>query len=65
MRRTGDNSPEPPGGRAAERLRDFLEKRMPAEDAEAEVEKETNLKAAEKNQTATSKSKSSNKKHKK
>jgi len=38
MRRPGDNSPDPPGGRAAERLRDFLEKRMPVDQADAEVE---------------------------
>jgi len=25
MRRPGDNEPDPPGGRAAERLREFLE----------------------------------------
>jgi hypothetical protein len=29
VRRPGDNSPEPPGGRAAERLRTFEESRRP------------------------------------
>jgi len=29
MRRPGDSKPEPEGGRAAERLRDFLSKRLP------------------------------------
>ncbi len=28
MRRAGDNEPDPPGGRAAERLREFLEQHM-------------------------------------
>jgi hypothetical protein len=30
MKRPGDDSPEPPGGRAAERLREFLRERRPA-----------------------------------
>ncbi len=29
MRRPGDDGPEPEGGRAAERLREFLAKRLP------------------------------------
>jgi hypothetical protein len=28
-RRAGDEEPEPPGGRAAERLREFIEERYP------------------------------------
>ena len=28
-RRPGDNEPEPPGGRAAERLREFINQRFP------------------------------------
>src|SRR5512135_3657831 len=28
-RRPGDNTPEPPGGRAAERLREFIDQRFP------------------------------------
>jgi hypothetical protein len=36
-----------PGGRAADRLRDFLEKRLPPEEAEAELEKRTNIKPEE------------------
>lgn len=28
-RRPGDTEPEPPGGRAAERLREFIEQRFP------------------------------------
>jgi hypothetical protein len=28
-RRPGDKTPEPPGGRAAERLREFIEERFP------------------------------------
>lgn len=42
-KRRGDKTPEPPGGRAGERLRQFLDARMPhpepdqdAEDAEQE-----------------------------
>jgi len=31
MKRPGDEEPEPPGGRAAERLREFLRERLPAE----------------------------------
>jgi len=33
MRRPGDNEPEPPGGRAAERLREFLRQHMDESDA--------------------------------
>ncbi len=29
MKKPGDDTPDPPGGRAAERLREFLEKRLP------------------------------------
>lgn len=43
MRRPGDNEPEPEGGRAAERLREFLQKRLPAgaspEELNAEIAK--------------------------
>ena len=28
-RKPGDNTPEPPGGRAAERLREFIDQRFP------------------------------------
>jgi hypothetical protein len=39
MRRPGDNEPEPPGGRAAERLREFLRQHMGERDAkEQEIE---------------------------
>ncbi len=31
MRNPNDTNPDPPGGRAAERLREFLEKRAPSE----------------------------------
>jgi hypothetical protein len=44
MRPPKDKRSNPPGGRAAERLRDFLEKRLPAEEAEAELEDRTNIK---------------------
>jgi hypothetical protein len=30
MRIPGDDTPEPPGGRAAERLREFVRERLPA-----------------------------------
>ena len=43
MRKPDEKSPGPPGGRAAERLRDFLEKRLPPEQVEAELEKQTNI----------------------
>ncbi len=29
MRRPGDQTPDPPGGRAAERMRDFVQRRQP------------------------------------
>ncbi len=32
-KRPGDENPEPPGGRAAERLRDFISQRFPGEAA--------------------------------
>jgi hypothetical protein len=39
MRRPGDNEPDPPGGRAAERLREFLRQHMDESDAkEQEIE---------------------------
>ena len=39
MRRPGDNTPEPPGGSAAERLREFLRQHMDESDAkEQEIE---------------------------
>ena len=41
MRRPGDKEPEPKGGRAAERLRQFREQRLPrdkAEDGESQGE---------------------------
>lgn len=45
-KRRGDQSPEPRGGRAAERLRQFLEARMPpAESKEAEEESEKEAQA--------------------
>lgn len=34
MKRPGDKSPTPPGGRAAERLRQFEEARLPPEERE-------------------------------
>jgi len=43
MERPGDNEPEPEGGRAAERLREFLRERLPAgaspEELNAEIAK--------------------------
>jgi hypothetical protein len=38
MRRPGDNSPDPAGGRAAERLREFLRQHGPRDASEAEQE---------------------------
>lgn len=40
MRRPGDDSPDPPGGRAAERLREFLRQHGPRDASEAEQEAE-------------------------
>jgi hypothetical protein len=39
MRRPGDNEPDPPGGRAAERLREFLDQHMD-EDERKKIESE-------------------------
>jgi hypothetical protein len=43
MKRPGDNEGEPPGGRAAERLREILRQRLPEnaspEDIQAEAER--------------------------
>jgi hypothetical protein len=43
MKRPGDDEPEPEGGRAAERLREFLQERLPAgaspEELNAEIAK--------------------------
>jgi hypothetical protein len=44
MQRTGDKSSYPRGGNAAERLRDLLERRMPRDEADAELERQTNIK---------------------
>ena len=56
MRPPKDKSPNPgarpPGGRAAERLRDFLDKRLPPEEAEAELEKRTNIKPEEQKESS-------------
>jgi hypothetical protein len=40
MKRPGDEQPEPPGGRAAERLREFLRERLPAETPSEEAQNE-------------------------
>lgn len=37
VRRPGDDSPEPPGGRAAERLRDLIDGRFPEGDEPSET----------------------------
>jgi hypothetical protein len=39
MRRPDDPEPDPPGGRAAERLRDFMQKRVPPVSEEGAQEK--------------------------
>jgi hypothetical protein len=41
MRRPGDNEPEPLGGRAAERLREFLRQRVPSDAPSEEAQNET------------------------
>jgi hypothetical protein len=41
MKRPGDNEPEPAGGRAAERLREFLRQRLPENASPEEVQAET------------------------
>lgn len=49
-KRRGDQAPEPRGGRAAERLRQFLDARMPPADskeAEGEAEKEAQAEAGQ------------------
>ena len=39
-RRPGDREPEPPGGRAAERLREFIEHRFPGREGPPERDAE-------------------------
>jgi hypothetical protein len=41
MRRPNDTNPDPPGGRAAERLKEFLRERAPAEPSSSEKEEDT------------------------
>jgi hypothetical protein len=41
MKRPGDNEPEPEGGRAAERLREFLRQRLPPDASAEEIQAET------------------------
>jgi hypothetical protein len=41
MKRPGDEEPEPPGGRAAERLREFLRQRLPPDASTEEAQNET------------------------
>jgi hypothetical protein len=45
-----------PGGRAAERLRSFLEKRMSPEEAEAELERQTSLRRENEKESVKSES---------
>jgi hypothetical protein len=51
MKPPKDKSPTRPGGRAADRLRDFLEKRLSPEEAEAELQKRTNIKPEERKES--------------
>lgn len=44
MQPPNDKRSNKPGGEAGERLRDFLEKRLPPEEAEKEFEDRTNIK---------------------
>jgi hypothetical protein len=41
MKKPGDNRPDPPGGRAAERLREFEEARLPPKERELRKGAET------------------------
>ena len=59
-RRPGDMEPEPPGGRAAERLREFTEQRFPGETPEllpsdAETAKPASRRASQKGKTVKGK----------
>jgi hypothetical protein len=48
-----DKGSNPQGGRAAERLRDFLEKRLPPGEAEAELDDRTNTKPEQQKERAS------------
>ena len=45
-RRPGDTTPDPPGGRAAERLREFIAQRFPGEEPAQEGAREETADAA-------------------
>ena len=48
MKRPGDKSPDPPGGRAAERLRQFEDARLPPAEREERERREERAQDAEK-----------------
>src|SRR5579871_6006853 len=58
MKRPGDNEPEPEGGRAAERLREFLRERLPQDVDTEEGRQLTDAEDAQ-NQTASKQQSSS------
>jgi hypothetical protein len=61
MQSPKDKAFNPPGGRAAERLRDFLEKRLPPGEAQTELDDRTNIKP-ERQKAEPQKEKESNEK---
>ena len=54
MKRPGDNEPEPPGGRAAERLREFLRQRLPPNASPEEIRAEAERLAKEETERSKS-----------
>ena len=61
MRRPGDTESDPPGGRAAERLREFLRKRTPPDAPSPNIEEEEDKDAGkEKNQNSASRNQEHN-----
>jgi len=64
MKRPGDKSPDPPGGRAAERLRQFEDARLPSAEREERERREERAQDAEK-PTRTNKKKTKTKRERK
>jgi hypothetical protein len=64
MKRPGDKSPDPPGGRAAERLRQFEDARLPPAEREERERREERAQDAEK-PTRTNKKKTKTKSERK
>jgi hypothetical protein len=54
MKRPGDHDPEPPGGGAAERLREFLRQRLPPNASDEEIQADVERLAKEETERSQS-----------